>query len=502
MATASWEGPFFWNDNSVTPGDPPSSGDLANLDKCYIPVHMSHVYDGTKPYLLVWQYGSGSEGHQTPEARLWDINARTWDSNVPFSYANLFCTGTCQLNDGSLACAGGHIDNGYGADEMIIFNPVAKTWTRKAVGRRGRWYPTAIEVRVNEGGTWKYKVFVHAGTVVATGDMDVDNVRIPQLNTFPSNSWTPPRDTETGVLDEDPNVRHYYPHLYIMPDGRIFKAGTEYQTQYYDIADNAWEGSATFLTSDTDYASGAMYEPGKIMRCGGRSPAIATTGRFDHSTGVWNSTTSSMAETRRLHNCVILPDGRVLAIGGNRIDLYEEPRFTPEIWDPATNSWSSQPQPGRLIPRWYHATAQLLPDGKVIVAGGDSDTEFNAKGNQTPLYQIFKPAYLNTTAIPNQIATAPSTLQVGSGNFNVLLTRTSPITKACLIRLGSTTHGFDASQRYVPLSIVSQTLTALVLTAPSDQYVAPPGNYMLFVMIDEDGEKVPSTAKYVKVTPS
>ena len=67
------------------------------------------------------------------------------------------------------------------------------------------------------------------------------------------------------------------------------------------------------------------------------------------------------------------------------------------------------------------------------------------------------------------------------------------------MRLAWTTHCFDQNQRYVPLVFeVDQAAQAptLIVEAPTDGTLAPPGYYMLF-LISDDG--VPSVAKYVRL---
>jgi hypothetical protein len=79
--------------------------------------------------------------------------------------------------------------------------------------------------------------------------------------------------------------------------------------------------------------------------------------------GSW-STTGSMAVSRGNHTATLLPDGRVLVVGG--IQLIR-PLASAELYDPRTRSWSSA---GSLqLPRWGH-TATLLANGRVLVVGG------------------------------------------------------------------------------------------------------------------------------------
>ena len=73
----------------------------------------------------------------------------------------------------------------------------------------------------------------------------------------------------------------------------------------------------------------------------------------------------------------------------------------------------------------------------------------------------------------------------------------SEITRAALVGLGSTTHQFDQSQRYVPVEVLQaggpQTVRLLL---PSNPNELPDGWYMLFVLTD-DG--VPARAPYVRI---
>ncbi len=64
-----------------------------------------------------------------------------------------------------------------------------------------------------------------------------------------------------------------------------------------------------------------------------------------------------------------------------------------------------------------------------------------------------------------------------------------------LIRLGSTTHSFDMNTRLNTLRF-TQEGDGLRVTAPASGNVAPPGHYMLFLLV-ADG--VPSVARIVSL---
>jgi hypothetical protein len=142
----------------------------------------------------------------------------------------------------------------------------------------------------------------------------------------------------------------------------------------------------------------------------------------------------------------------------------------------------------------YHSTAMLLPDGRVVSAGG----------NNTPTAQIFKPPYLTSGAPRPTIVTAPAYVQYGQ-QFSVTYNGPS-IDKVALIRLAAVTHGFDQDQRYVPLEFEddnSQVLPAILARAPANGNIAPPGFYMLFILNEYTrNQYAPCTmAAYVQVGP-
>jgi hypothetical protein len=146
------------------------------------------------------------------------------------------------------------------------------------------------------------------------------------------------------------------------------------------------------------------------------------------------------------------------------------------------------------VVRVKHSTALLLPDGRVLLAGGGEVV--GATDHRDA--ELFSPPYLfnpdGTPAARPQISSTRSTTYYGQ-SFTVSTPDAASIAKVAWVRLGSVTHAFDQNQRYVPLAF-TRTSTGVVVTPPASRNVAPPGHYMLFLL---NTAGVPSVAKIQRV---
>jgi hypothetical protein len=184
-------------------------------------------------------------------------------------------------------------------------------------------------------------------------------------------------------------------------------------------------------------------------------------------------------------SAVLLPDGKVFETGGglhNRAD----PVYEASMYDPATNTFTAG-MATDPVPRTYHSSAFLLPDGRVMAVGNNpGDGTFDMR------LSIYSPPYLFQGARPQILSLPENQWAYGSTHT---ITVDGTIGKAELIRPEAVTHSSDPNQRFVDLPMsVSGTTIGLNLT--SNPNVAPPGWYMLFV-VGTNG--VPSVAQWVHV---
>src|SRR5712691_2347280 len=179
-------------------------------------------------------------------------------------------------------------------------------------------------------------------------------------------------------------------------------------------------------------------------------------------------------------NGVLLPDGTVLVVGGQRAGKWAsdpQPVLQPEIYDPQTNRWTLMALMAH--PRQYHSIAVLLPDGRVLSAGGIDPTKGGPPARDQRYMEVFTPPYLLRGPRPN-IGAAPASIGYGAA-FIVPTSDAARITSVALLRPCAMTHHTDAGQRYVRLPINARTTSQLTIGAPADGRVAPPGYYMLFL---------------------
>src|SRR6476660_9471941 len=184
-----------------------------------------------------------------------------------------------------------------------------------------------------------------------------------------------------------------------------------------------------------------------------------------------------MAYPRSFLNLTVLPDGNVLATGGETDrngGTIANAVYAAEMWSPTTQTWSTMASMHK--PREYHGTALLLPDGRVLESGMGAD--FGNVPDQKSA-EFYSPPYLFKGARPS-ITQAPSQISYGV-NFSISTPDAASISTAVLIRPGAVTHFFDQNTRYVPL-VFQQAAGGLTTTAPPNANFAPPGFYMLFVV--------------------
>ena len=449
------------------------------------PIHVALLRNGN---VLIVAGSENDPKSMTHRAALWNRATGTITAqNIAW---DLFCNAMSFLPDGRVLIAGGtaRYDPFYGAGYAILYNPANNQFTAGPEMADGRWYPTSTTL--SDGKTVVISGLNRSGGINRT--IEIFNPA--------TTSWSPPYTV--------PFAPPLYPWGYLVSAGRfvgnIVYAGPDAITRVLNPTTHTWVTLAT-----TNYGANRKYGSSvllplssqdgyvsKVLIMGGNSPATNTVERINLSDGTprW-ATMRPLANARIELNATMLPNGQVLATGGSRIDEdASTAAFAAELYDPATNTWSTKAS--AEYARLYHSVALLLPDATVWSAGSNP-----ARGVWQPKMEIFKPPYLftknaagtvvlaprpNITSAPANVAyNAPSTVGVSSA---------SGVGSVMLIRPGAVTHARDMEQRAIKLSFATLSATSLRVTSPPNSNVAPPGYYMLFVL---DTKGVPSIARFV-----
>lgn len=123
---------------------------------------------------------------------------------------------------------------------------------------------------------------------------------------------------------------------------------------------------------------------GSLVAAGSGWKPTASAELYNPKTGRF-SPTGSMNAPRVNHTATLLPDGRVLIVGG---DGPSGPRASAELYDPVTGKFTATASMTTV--RVGH-TATLLPDGHVMVAGGDGALEDSLAANILASAELYDP---------------------------------------------------------------------------------------------------------------
>ncbi len=428
----------------------------------------------------VLTYGTDGNGKQTGFFiyDVWDPSAGgagVGHLTLPnVSGTDIFCSSQLVLaQSGNIFLAGGdNYVNGAttntGNNNTNVFNGTDNTLGRGNNLNRARWYSTSTTLVNGE-------IYIQGGS----GGSDRAEVRDAN-GVFRLLS-----SASTSALSAN------YPRNWLAPDSRIFGFDNTGKMYYMSTAGTGVLQMAGQIPGATAWtASAVMFQPGRILQMGGASSAAVVIDINGPQPVV--TPTQSMSTQRQWVSATVLADGRVLGTGGSAVEnQLTGVNNVAEIWNPATGQWT-QGTAG-VNARLYHSTALLLPDARVLIAGGGAPgplVNLNA--------EIYTPPYLfngpGSLAPRPSIVSAPDTINVGQ-NFTVGFASGNGVSRVSLIKTGSTTHSNNMDQRFIELPFTASGAT-LDLTPPSNPASLPPGYYMLFVL---DGAGVPSTAKIVRV---
>jgi Kelch motif/Galactose oxidase, central domain len=262
------------------------------------------------------------------------------------------------LPNGKALVAGGWNNNGLLAGAEL-YDPGSGIWARTGSLSTGREWPAAA-------------LLLNSTVLIAGGESSagyLDYLASAQLYDPASGTWT-----NTGSL----TTRRYQHTATLLASGKVLVAGGSYETptltyylssaELFDPATGTWTTTGS-LTAERFQHTATLLPNGKVLVVGGWNSSFMpySTELYDPASGTWTNT-GSLNIARYLHTATLLANGLVLVAGGHSPYLGGY-LASAELYDPASGTWTNTGSLNNA--REYH-TATLLPDGQVLVAGGDN----------------------------------------------------------------------------------------------------------------------------------
>jgi hypothetical protein len=207
-------------------------------------------------------------------------------------------------------------------------------------------------------------------------------------------------------------------------------------------------------------------------------------------------------------SAIALPDGTVFETGGS-LHPRTENVHEASIFSPQANAFTSVA--ADPVGRNYHSEALLLPDGRVIALGSNPADPKTGEESFEQRISIYEPSYLFKGSRPS-IGLIDGVANHVEGGVNqtaqwawgatptISYSSAQAITSAVLVRPAAVTHSSDPNQREVQLPIVHGGEAGegkqLEVSLTSNDNLAPPGYYMVFLV---NSKGVPSVAQWVHV---
>lgn len=284
-------------------------------------------------------------------AEIYDPVTGTWDSTGPLVTPRGGHIAVL-LQNGRVLIAGGRNSSGAALASAELFDPATGAWSVTGAMSEARRFHTATLLPNG-------RVLVVGGATDENGTGALESAEMYQSTT---GSWsqagllTHARGLHTATLISDTIVFF----------GGVANGAFVSTIELYDLRMSRWDyvGAASGPSDRSrKYHTVTRLPNYDLLVTGGFREAPLSTARLIIGYGMNN--TGSLAEGRYQHTSTLLPDGRVLAVGGRKSS--SEPVGTSETYQRASGSWSAA---GNLaIPRAGH-TATPLAGGQVLVTGG------------------------------------------------------------------------------------------------------------------------------------
>ena len=261
---------------------------------------------------------------------------------------------TATLLPGGFVLVCGGLDSNFVATTSAeIYDPVSMTWSAVGAMQTARYLHSATALP--------------GGQVLVAGGYDGNGSSAAEIFDAASGTWSP-----VGSLA----IGRAYHTATLMPNGSVLVAGgfdvnksTISKAEVYDPSTKTWSGAGR-LGGSRGLHTATLLPTGKVfVAAGAGAQVLGSTEVYDPSSSAW-TLAASLGGPRSSHTSTLLPNGKVLVAAGQVLGNTFNPLNSAELFDPSTATWS--PAANLNFHRYNHS-ATLLPNGKVLVAGGVDD---------------------------------------------------------------------------------------------------------------------------------
>ena len=482
------------------------------------PIHTALLRNGKIMYVA----GSGwDQNAKFGPFRAAVLDLNTNSESIYETTDDLFCCGFSHLTNGNILIAGGTKDyddvagdgKWHGTKVAYEFDVDSSTFYKVPSMAHGRWYPSMVALP--EGKAMVTTGFDEYGTVNALMEIYDPTFKSFNIKYDPtsnrqycvgSGSSLPGSGTPCygGGPNKGTNISvGIYSRMIVMPSGLVIKAGQQQSLDTWNPTTGEWRDAGDMQVVGRTYGTAVLLplnnttsERGRVLICGGQLSAGGATMNsaeildFNAGTNLSPviSSTAPMNHARMYLMPVMLPTGKVVMFGGTS-GANVNPVLIPEMFDPVSvpNTWTDLPP--ATVPRQYHSSAILLPDGRVWTASGTPG--MGLFENRT---EFFSPWYF--FAGPRPTINGSPTNGTYGGTITIPTPEASTISSVSLLSLPNHTHHFDSELRLIWLQIQSTSPANVVVSAPINANLAPPGYYLIHVL---NSSGVPSEGKIIKI---
>ncbi|KAG8965622.1 hypothetical protein FRC00_010175 [Tulasnella sp. 408] len=388
---------------------------------------------------------------------------------------NTFCAGGALLGDGTWINVGGNQEVTYGG---LSVNDTSQDLYKDGDGRFAvrcnwvddkknymkttRWYPT---LETLEDGS----------VIIIGGNLFVSSTD----NNNPTYEYWPRRGEGVEItlnFLQTTLPANLYPLTWLLPSGNLFLT-TNWATEIFDYKNNVEHAGPPMPHAVRTYPGSAAKSAAQSMAEGDdftvvvNVPASASCVRITPDVTNTFEEDDDLPDGRVMGNFILLPNGKIFLVNGVNQGVAgygndswavghsyaDSPLLQPLMYDPDAplgSRFSVDGLSASTVPRLYHSSATLLPDGSVFVSGSNPNPDVTTTEKWSTEWRVerFYPAYYSEHR--PEYSGLPAKLGYGGPYFNLTLASSElgpdPAsslgnTQVVLMRFGFSTHAIVSS---------------------------------------------------------